>query len=78
MRVPATVLGGVVQNGIYEDLYSGNNLVMVEGFQDSLWRTEEMPEGSPFRDLWWFRTSFRSQEGKKAVLHLGGINYRGF
>lgn len=34
------------------------------------------PEGSLFRDPWLFRTSFRSQNGKRAVLHLDGINYR--
>ena len=75
VKVPTTVLGGLIQNGIYEDPYSGKNLAEVEGFQDILWRTEEMPEDSPFRDPWWFRTSFRSQTGR-AVLHLDGINYR--
>ncbi|MDY6985594.1 MAG: glycoside hydrolase family 2 TIM barrel-domain containing protein [Candidatus Thermoplasmatota archaeon] len=75
VSVPTTVLAGLVQNGIYEDLYKDKNLAKVEGFQDILWRTEEMPEDSPFRDPWWFRTSFRS-ESKKALLHLDGINYR--
>jgi len=75
VKVPTTVFGGLIQNGIYKDPYSGKNLAEVEGFQDILWRTEEMPEDSQFRDPWWFRTSFTSRTGR-AILHLDGINYR--
>jgi exo-1,4-beta-D-glucosaminidase len=37
-----------------------------------------MPEDSPYRCPWWYRTEFRSptQSGKTVWLHFDGINYR--
>ena len=63
--VPSTVLGALVQNGIYKDLYVSNNLTKVDTQQ--------------FKFSWWYRTKFELTEIEckhHVILHLKGINYR--
>ncbi len=66
VEVPSTVLGGLVQAGIYRDLYVGKNM-------------EKVPR-EQFRKPWWYRTVFTlTAEEAAGVVELAfeGINYRG-
>lgn len=77
VRVPTTVLAALVDNGVYPDPYYGLNLKKIPGFKEGRWLV--MPEGSPFRFSWWFRTEFdlpESFRGKYLRLHLDGVNYQ--
>ncbi len=63
--VPGTVLTTLVEQGVYPDPYIGlNNLAI----PDTLCRQD-----------WWYRLRFKSPEapdGRKAWLHVDGINYK--
>lgn len=75
-RVPNTVLAVLEESGVYPNLYYGTNLKKVPGYRDDLWLI--MPEDSPFRDPWWYRTEFSvpsEWNGTQCTLHLEGINY---
>lgn len=71
VTLPATVLTALVRNGVYPDPRTGMNNFLIPDVSE---------EGSPFRDPWWYRTSFRlprEMAGARHVfLHLDGINYR--
>ncbi|HMC69046.1 MAG TPA: hypothetical protein VKJ07_07830, partial [Mycobacteriales bacterium] len=63
--MPATVLAGLVQNGIHADLY----------YSDTLQRID----AAPFTRAWWYRTEFTlppDYDDQRVWLHLDGINYR--
>ena len=64
--VPTTVLGALVDAGVYKDPFYGKNL-------------EDIPD-EPFKVPWWFRTSFDvdSFNHKDEIIRLfiDGINYR--
>ncbi|KAA3661989.1 MAG: glycoside hydrolase family 2, partial [Calditrichaeota bacterium] len=63
--VPGTVLGALVQNGVFPDPFRDNNL-------------ENIPE-SMFVEPWWFRTEFHwSPDDSCALtsLDFDGLNYR--
>ncbi len=63
--VPSTVLGALVQNNLYADLYVGDNLKSVP--------TE------PFQASWWYRREFIVPMGaglNRAQLEFDGLNYR--
>jgi exo-1,4-beta-D-glucosaminidase len=80
---PATVAGVLAQNEVYPDPFVGMNLRdewpgigYPVGEEFSIY---EMPEDSPFRVGWWFRTEFdlpAELAGASLELHLEGINYR--
>ncbi len=75
--VPTTVLAALVENQVYPDPYFGLNLKKIPGYREGRWLV--MPQGSPFRDPWWFRTEFTlpaSYRSKHLTLHLDGINYQ--
>ena len=75
--VPTTVLAALVANGVYPDPYYGLNLKSIPGFQEGRWL--RMPEDSPFRSHWWYRTEFMLPEtdgDRHFTLHLDGINYQ--
>ncbi|MBI4556522.1 MAG: hypothetical protein HY706_02980 [Candidatus Hydrogenedentes bacterium] len=75
--VPTTVLAALVENKVSPDPYYGDNLKSIPGYREGRWLV--MPEGSPFKVSWWFRTEFElpaSHQGKDVALHLDGINYR--
>jgi exo-1,4-beta-D-glucosaminidase len=64
--VPSTVLAALQSDGVYPDLYTGDNLAHVPG--------------APFRVPWWYRTGFTladAPEGTHTFLRLDGLNYRG-
>ena len=75
--VPSTVLAVLCKNGVFPDPYFGENLRKIPGYQDGIWYS--MPDNSPFRIPYWYRTEFRLPQeytGKKVWLHFDGINYK--
>jgi exo-1,4-beta-D-glucosaminidase len=85
--VPGTVVGSLVSDNTYKDPFFGTNLKSLPGMNYStepgknfaFFALQEMPEGSPFRCSWWYRTEFSLpadfQTGTR-WLHFLGINYR--
>ena len=64
MTLPSTVLGGLVADHEYPDLYVGTNL-------RNVWEPR-------FQVPWWYRTEFELDDvpGARTQLHFDGINYR--
>jgi exo-1,4-beta-D-glucosaminidase len=63
--VPATVMGTLVQNNVYTDIYVGDNLKKISS--------------DPFQGPWWYRTEFPlTADPSKTTfkLEFDGINYR--
>src|SRR5260370_18293131 len=81
-RVPSTVAGTLVENKVYPDPFTGMNLRMMPGCSYPIganFSLPPMPEDSPFRVSWWYRTEFRlpaSYRGRNIWLHLPGVNFR--
>src|SRR5437879_372148 len=80
--IPATVVGALVTDKTYPDPNYGTNLKSFPGMNYSdknLFANQDMPEDSPFRCSWWYRTEFTlPSEGAKKTdwLNFLGINYR--
>jgi len=80
--IPATVVGALVTDKTYPDPNYAKNLKTIPGMNysdKSLFANQEMPEGSPFRCSWWYRTEFTPPPGeqkKTEWLNFLGINYR--
>ena len=81
-EIPATVVGALVKDKTYPDPNYGTNLKSFPGMNYSdknLFANQDMPEGSPFRCSWWYRTEFTPPAGdlkKTHWLSFLGINYR--
>src|SRR5437660_7471655 len=81
-RVPSTVAGTLVDNKVYPDPFTGMNLRMMPGCSYPIganFSLRPMPEDSPFRVSWWYRTKFRlpaSYRGLNIWLHFDGVNFR--
>jgi exo-1,4-beta-D-glucosaminidase len=81
-RVPSTVVGTLVDNKVYPDPFFGMNLRLMPGCKYPIganFSLIPMPEDSPFRSSWWYRTSFRvppALRGRKLWLNFAGINFR--
>ncbi|MDP4174054.1 MAG: glycoside hydrolase family 2 TIM barrel-domain containing protein [Bacteroidota bacterium] len=64
--VPSTVLGTLVKNGVYKDIFMGRNLASIPVDQ--------------FKKSWWYRKEFilpkKSAQTSIAKLEFDGINYR--
>ena len=78
--VPTTVLGALVDLGVYPDPFTAKNFLEIPGqgpIADNF-SNHEMPEGSPFAVSWWFRKDFEvpAALGPHVALQLDGINYR--
>ncbi|MBN2481484.1 MAG: hypothetical protein JXB19_07075 [Bacteroidales bacterium] len=74
---PSTVLAGLVENGVYPDPYYGTNIESIPGYTTQ--RRGDMPEDSPFRVPWWYRTEFRlpgNYQGKSIWINFHSINYK--
>ena len=75
--VPTTVLAALVANKVYPDPYYGDNILSLPGkIPDRKW---DIPEGSPFRDPWWYRTEIKlpaSYAGKHTWIQFHSINYK--
>ena len=80
--IPATVVGALVTDKTYPDPNYATNLKSLPGMNYSdktFFANQEMPEGSPFRCSWWYRTEFTLPAGeakKTEWLNFLGINYR--
>ncbi len=59
---PNTILAGLVEAGVYNDIYKDNNLEKIDTTQ--------------FRQPWWYRTQFNITEVLFHQLVFEGINYR--
>ena len=80
--VPNTVVGTLVDDKTYPDPTYSTNLKNLPGMNysnASFFALQDMPEGSPFKCSWWWRTEFTvpaAAAGKHLALHFPGINYR--
>ena len=75
--VPSTVLGTLVENKVFPDPYFGTNIESLPGFISK--RGGEIPEESPFRDAWWYRTTFTlpgDYKGRQTWIKFHSINYK--
>lgn len=81
-QVPNTVVGSLVIDKVYPDPDFGMNLRSIPGTTypiGTIFVHQPMPDDSPFKCAWWYRTEFEvpaAAKGKKVWLHFGGINYR--
>lgn len=78
--LPATVLGAIVESGEYGDVMAGDRLLDIPGHgpRAENFSNFPMPDDSPFRVPWWFRTEFRVPASALPFsrLRLDGVNYR--
>ena len=81
-KVPSTIAGTLVDNKVYPDPFVGMNLRLMPGCSYPIganFSLRPMPEDSPFRVSWWYRTEFRLPAGyrdRNIWLHLDGVNFR--
>jgi beta-galactosidase/beta-glucuronidase len=85
-RVPTTVLRALVKAGIYPDPHFDLNDLRIPDASDVLSKRLDLNKFSylkgvpnPFKDPYWFRTTFRilpEGKGRKIWLNFDGINYR--
>jgi hypothetical protein len=86
VRVPSTVLTGLVANRVYPDPYSGMNNMLIPDASDSfniqynLGKYSHIPNVSnPWKNPYWYRTAFKvptGDKGRRFQLIFKGINYR--
>jgi exo-1,4-beta-D-glucosaminidase len=75
--VPTTVLAALVANKVYPDPYYGTNINNLPGIIP--YPKREMPDGSPFKVAWWYRTEFKIPADYKKMhtwLQFHSINYK--
>ncbi|HXK17973.1 MAG TPA: hypothetical protein VNG33_09230 [Polyangiaceae bacterium] len=81
-ELPATVLAVLVAHGVYPDPFVGMNFLKLpgQGPAHQNFSNHAMPDDSPFRVPWWFRTEFEHLGAKgdepHTWLELDGLNYR--
>jgi hypothetical protein len=86
VKVPCTVLTGLVANGVYPDPYQGLNNMLIPDASDefnkkyNLEQYSYLPnEPNPWKKPYWYRTTFNvpsSDNGRTFQLIFKGINYR--
>jgi hypothetical protein len=86
VKVPSTVLTGLVANRVYPDPYSGMNNMLIPDASDSfniqynLGKYSHIPNVSnPWKNPYWYRTVFQvpaGDKGRRFQLIFKGINYR--
>ncbi len=86
VKVPSTVLSGLVANGIYPDPNYGLNNMLIPDASDEFNKTYKLEQYSflpndpnPWKKPYWYRTEFMvpaSDNGKCFQLIFKGINYR--
>jgi exo-1,4-beta-D-glucosaminidase len=75
--VPSTVFGTLVENKVFPDPYYGTNIQTVPGYISR--RGGEIPDDSPFKVSWWYRTVFTLPadfKGKNTWIKFHSINYK--
>ncbi len=86
VKVPCTVLTGLVANRVYPDPYSGMNNMLIPDASDSfniqydLGKYSHIPNVSnPWKNPYWYRTTFQvpaADKGRRFQLIFKAINYR--
>ena len=86
VRVPSTVLTGLVANHIYPDPYQGLNNMLIPDASDQFNKEYNLEQYSflpntpnPWKRPYWYRTTFKvpaSDKGRRFQLIFKGINYR--
>jgi beta-galactosidase/beta-glucuronidase len=86
VKVPTTVLGGLVANHIYPDPYQGLNNMLIPDASDQFNKEYNLEQYSylpndpnPWKKPYWYRTTFKvpaSDKGRHFQLIFKGINYR--
>jgi hypothetical protein len=86
VKVPSTVLTGLVANNIYPDPYIGLNNMLIPDASDkfnkkySLEQYSFLPDdNNPWKKPYWYRTTFKvplDDQGRHFQLIFKGINYR--
>lgn len=86
VKVPSTVLTGLVANKIYPDPYSGLNNMLIPDASDEFNKKYNLEQYShipgvpnPWKKPYWYRTNFNvpaDDKGKSFQLIFKGINYR--
>ena len=86
VKVPCTVLSGLVSNGVYPDPYQGLNNMLIPDASDEfnkqygLEKYSHLPgEPNPWKKPYWYRTVFEvpaTDHGRHFQLIFKGINYR--
>jgi len=85
VKVPTTVLSGLVANRVYPDPYQGMNNMFIPDASDEFNKKYELEKfshipgiGNPWKRPYWFRTKFSVPAGsdKNYQLVFKGINYR--
>jgi len=86
VKVPSTVLTGLVANRVYPDPYSGMNNMLIPDASDEFNKTYNLEQyshipnvGNPWKKPYWYRTSFNvpaSDKDQHFQLIFKGINYR--
>jgi exo-1,4-beta-D-glucosaminidase len=80
--VPSTIVGNLVEDKVYPDPLVDKNLRLMPGCSYPVganFSNLPMPDDSPFRVSWWYRTQFRlpaNYRGKNVWLNFEGINFR--
>lgn len=80
--VPSTVVGTLVDDGVYPDPFFGMNFRSLPGMTYKIGANfvhTDMDPQSPYAVPWWYRTTFRvpsAMRGKRITLNFDGINYR--
>ena len=80
--VPSTVVGTLVDDGVYRDPFFGLNLRKLPGMDYPIGANyvhRPMADDSTFARPWWYRTTFTVRpalRGRRITLHFDGINYR--
>jgi exo-1,4-beta-D-glucosaminidase len=80
--VPSTVVGTLVDDGVYPDPFFGMNFRSLPGVTYKIGANfvhTDMDPQSPYAVPWWYRTTFRvpaAMRGKRITLNFDGINYR--
>jgi len=80
-EIPGTVVGALVTDKTLPDPNFSMNLKQFPGFvmdNRGVFATRDMPENSPYRCSFWFRTEFTASKSSKSAawLHFLGVNYR--
>ncbi len=86
VKVPSTVLTGLVANRVYPDPYSGMNNMYIPDASDEFNKEYDLEKfshipnvGNPWKKPYWYRTTFSvpgADEGRHFELIFKGINYR--
>jgi hypothetical protein len=86
VKVPSTVLSGLVANGVYNDPYSGLNNMLIPDASDEFNKKYDLEKFSflpndpnPWKKPYWYRTTFMvpaADVGRCFQLIFKGINYR--